>query len=482
MYFVNKVSNPRGISETNTTVFDSGNGLRESKISVHENSQRFTMHSGNINSLIKIDTLGKSLSIDLDYINIGSLGVLTNSGDSYDSDNVLIPHSHVANDSRHKGNHESYSAKADINLPLSWINLSMGGRYSFTEINNDFLFHNILSGNPVIDPNFTNLFRYRESIQAAYISGNRRITDKLYVQAGLRMENTVTEGYSQTMNETNRRSYPEFFPTAYLQYKFNDQRSVVLSYGRRLGRPDFATQNPFRSYVNEYSYSEGNPYLRPSFSHYMEIACTTYPFECKIGRLHTAGEIVDFPFLDAATQVVRRAPVNGFNFQRTGMTTSYNFNKLWWWNSSSNAEIYYVQKTATVEEADAPLNTFSATLFTGNDFMLNRNKTLIFFIGGTCWFPYVDGAARTDATCMIRGGFRARLLNDNLTLGLIAVDLFNTGRFRQTEKSNGNRYIRDVSRITSRVITLSVSYRIGNRKISAIRRQAGNQEERERSF
>lgn len=482
MYFVNKVSNPGGISETNTTIFDSGNELKESKISLRENSQRFTMHSANINSFIKLNTSGKSLSIDLDYINIHSLGSLNNSGDSYNPDNAIIRSSHFANDSRHKGNHESYSAKTDISLPLAWANLSMGVRYSFTEINNDFLLHNIISGNPVIDPNLTNLFRYRESIHAAYISGNRRITDKLYLQAGLRMENTATEGYSKTMNETNRKNYLQFFPTAYLQYKFNDKRSVVLSYGRRLSRPSFATQNPFRSYINEYSYSEGNPYLLPSFSHYLEMAYTIYPFECKIWYLRTTGEIVNFPFLDAETQVVRYVPINGFNFRRTGITASYNFNKFWWWNSSSNAEIYYVHKTAAIEETGAPLNTFSATLFTGNDIMLNRNKTLIFNIGGTYWFPYVNGAARTDATYMIRGGFRARLLDENLTLALNVIDIFNTGRFRQTEESNGIKYLHDFSRMTSRVITLSVSYRIGNRQISTLRRMAGNQEERERSM
>lgn len=482
MYFVNMVSNPRGITETNTSIFDSDDGLRESKISTHENSQSFAMHSGNINNMIKFNTSGKSLSIDFDFFNISSLGSFNNSGESFGGNNNLIPNSHFANDSRNKGNHENYSTKIDMNLPLVWINLSFGGRYSFTKIKNDFLFRDITSVNPIIDPNFTNLFSYSENIQAVYISGNRRITDKLYAQAGLRMENTATKGYSQTMDETNRRSYLEFFPTAYLQYKFNDAQSVVLNYGRRLNRPGFDTQNPFRSYINEYSYREGNPFLHPSFSHYVEMAYTKHPFECKIWHLRTTGEIVNFPFLDAVTQEVRHTPINGFNFQKTGMTTSYNFNRFWWWSSSNNAEINYVHKMATEKETEAPLNTFSATLFTGNDFMLNRKRTLSLNLGGTYWFPYVDGAARTNATYMLRGGFRARLLDENLVLALNVADIFNTGRFRKTVESNGIKYLHDFSKMTSRVVTLSVSYRIGNRQVSAIRRLAGNQEERERSL
>jgi outer membrane receptor for ferrienterochelin and colicin len=45
-----------------------------------------------------------------------------------------------------------------------------------------------------------------------------------------------------------------------------------LNYGRRIQRPDYADLNPFYYFLDKYTYQVGNPYLKPQFSHNIELS------------------------------------------------------------------------------------------------------------------------------------------------------------------------------------------------------------------
>jgi len=44
-----------------------------------------------------------------------------------------------------------------------------------------------------LDVGLSNEFEYEENVQAAYVNGSRKLSDKVEVQLGLRLENTITE-------------------------------------------------------------------------------------------------------------------------------------------------------------------------------------------------------------------------------------------------------------------------------------------------
>jgi outer membrane receptor protein involved in Fe transport len=71
----------------------------------------------------------------------------------------------------------------------------------------------------------------------------------------------------------NNFSYGQWFPSAFISYK-EDKNVFSLSYSRRINRPSMSNLNPFRWYENPYSYSSGNPLLKPSYINNYELGYT----------------------------------------------------------------------------------------------------------------------------------------------------------------------------------------------------------------
>ena len=152
------------------------------------------------------------------------------------------------------------------------INLSYGVKATFTKAKSDVLFFDTVSGSPVLDPNQSNEFDYSEDILAGYISGNTNLNDKLKMKFGLRLEDTKTKGVNAKINEVTVKNYTKLFPSLYFSYAKNGNNNFGFAYGRRINRPNFRNLNPFRFYINDNSYSVGNPFLQPTFSDNIELS------------------------------------------------------------------------------------------------------------------------------------------------------------------------------------------------------------------
>jgi outer membrane receptor protein involved in Fe transport len=122
------------------------------------------------------------------------------------------------------------------------------------------------------DASRTNHFLYKENINAAYVNASKQFNSKWNAQAGLRLENTISNGNQLTTGETFKRNYTQLFPTAYVSYSLNEKNQFGLNYGRRIQRPDYADLNPFYYFLDKYTYQVGNPYLKPQFSHNIELS------------------------------------------------------------------------------------------------------------------------------------------------------------------------------------------------------------------
>ncbi len=92
------------------------------------------------------------------------------------------------------------------------------------------------------------------------------------MQFGLRLENTKTKGIHAEMSQETINNYTKLFPSIYFSFAKNDANNFGFSYGRRINRPNFSHLNPFRFYINDKSYSVGNPFLQPSFSDNIEFS------------------------------------------------------------------------------------------------------------------------------------------------------------------------------------------------------------------
>lgn len=157
------------------------------------------------------------------------------------------------------------SLKADYVKPLSdKSSIEVGAKTGKTTTENDILYENLYGGQWEVDPNQTNSFNYAEHVSAAYATYSHKF-GKFSAMAGLRTEYTSIKGESPTTNTTFRRDYWDWFPSAYLQYQIDERQGLNLSYSRKINRPGYSLLNPFREYIDPFTYSSGNPDLNPSY-------------------------------------------------------------------------------------------------------------------------------------------------------------------------------------------------------------------------
>ena len=169
-----------------------------------------------------------------------------------------------------------YSAKLDFQTKF-WKTgmIECGVKYGLSTTDNKMTTDSTINGLPC--PTASSAFRYDEHVAAAYISVGKQFGEHWSVKLGLRGEYTFSHGNWLSADSVTNKSYFDPFPTAYIGYtssplgKIAQPISVSASYTRRIKRPSYWMLNPFRTYVDAYSYQEGNTELTPEFNNDVEL-------------------------------------------------------------------------------------------------------------------------------------------------------------------------------------------------------------------
>jgi len=167
---------------------------------------------------------------------------------------------------------EIKTAQIDYNDYLGSVFFETGIKSSFIDSKSklDYFLEN--NGTEFI-PNLSDDYTYDESVYAGYFSLSKD-WEKWSVKTGLRAEQTESSGVSVNVSTINDLSYFELFPSFYLLHNINDNHSLSFDYARKVQRPRYEDLNPFRTYINERTFEEGNPNLMPSFGHNFNLNYT----------------------------------------------------------------------------------------------------------------------------------------------------------------------------------------------------------------
>lgn len=438
------------------------------------------MNSVNWYNTFKIDTAGTKITTDFDYFNYKKRDYSFFAGNELDNQKNMIPLSFFSATNTNVNRIENYSGKVDVEMPLKWANLSFGGKYTYTNTDNDLVVFDQQTGVPVLNTDQTNVFNYKEYNEALYVSANKKLGEKWETQAGLRMEATQTTGYSQNLNQTNKNDYVKLFPTAYVTYNPNDQNSFSLNYSRRIRRPTFEYLNPFVIRTSPYYYSEGNPFLKPSVIDNLEFS---YVRNQKWASSVYYSQVSDFSqelaILDTNTNITRSTPLNYADTYQIGVSTYYNFNKWSWWNSFTGFNINYQNvksKTDVIQSIDG----YNAYFYSNNDFTLNKSKTTFFSVNYGLQLPGRYQIFHISTMNILDISMKFLLLDKKLTLTVTGQDLLNGQRPVISYESNGVK-TDFKSYGDTRGFRISLSYKFGNNNLkSAQDRNFGNEDERNR--
>ncbi|MDE7134790.1 MAG: outer membrane beta-barrel family protein, partial [Rikenellaceae bacterium] len=230
-------------------------------------------HDLSVNYRRTLDSLGSDLLLVADYHRSNSWE--TNISELMQQLDAVKVLDYVKSASLLKN--DFYTARIDVTKRFNtkW-SLSYGAKYSYSKMSSVFEYYSSEQGTEwVYDDVYSDDYRYREGIAAAYASATGRV-GRLNIMAGLRVENTDLRPTSLKQSENHHNNYTDFFPSASLSYLLTAKGDYVaaMSYRRSIRRPGFAMLNPRRQPIDNISVAVGNPYLKPSYSNNVSLNFT----------------------------------------------------------------------------------------------------------------------------------------------------------------------------------------------------------------
>jgi outer membrane receptor protein involved in Fe transport len=200
------------------------------------------------------------------------------------------------------------------------------------------------AANALPDANQTNLFLYKQTINAAYATYERPFGNWT-VLGGLRLEEVELDLNQATTSEVHDTKYFKVYPSLHLAYRFNDDQQLILSYSKRVQRPNPGDLNPFRVESDPLNFHAGNPNLQPQITDSFEAG-----YQYKAGQTfylatlyyrHNANGVTDV-ITDLGNGVLLDTRENLTNSQAAGLelvanghltkTLSYNVSTNLYWN------------------------------------------------------------------------------------------------------------------------------------------------------
>ncbi len=478
LQYLGNARSPEIVGVTTSSIFNNNNNLERELVNQGDNKVDNKNHNLNFHLITQLDSLGKNISFDADYFTFdseNSRDFFTEEFNNNDvSQGVNSAALNIANQDI-----ENFNAKIDVEHPLEKVNLSYGVKASFTKTKSDVLYFDTLSGGPVLDPNRSNEFMYNEDVLAAYFSGNTKLNEKLEMQFGLRLEDTKTKGVNAEMNQETVNNYTKLFPTLYFSYAKNDNNNFGFAYGRRISRPNFRNLNPFRFYINDKSYSVGNPFLQPTFSDNIEFS-HLYKKNLNTSiflNITKDGSGTVFTS-DAAnqTQIVTRE--NYYNQYNYGLTESFSFRKNNWFQSQNSLNLFGYHTKFTKDFGSDPKNGMQLYITSNNTFSLSENTKLQV----NSWYSsqHNRGLFSLGEMFDLSLGLEHNFKN-NIKMSLLFSDVFKTSGL-----NNYNSTINGIEQVyrqneSTRSFRISLSYDFGNKKVNVQDRNFGNDDERRRS-
>ncbi len=377
-------------------------------------------------------------------------------------------------------NSQIYTGQLDYTGNLGSWAFEAGAKYSgidsksrqeFFDGNGD-----INTGNAILNDNFD----YTESIYASYFSFSKD-WEKWSLQAGLRGEYTDANGNSRTLGVVNTQEYFELFPTVYLMNSPSENHSFGLTYSRRIERPRFQSLNPFRYFLNENNFQEGNPNIQPAINNHVEFS---YTFKSKL-FINLYWDRVDdmmsrLPFQDNENLTLRGVNTNLNYEQQYSLDVIYSeFVTNWMWMSANTSLFRMENEFKALESVDQDYKQKITGFYaqTQNYFIIDQERTLTATLSNTFISNILSGSYQYDRPqYALNIDIQKSFLNGRLIFNLSSEDILNTNNIPMTSRylNQNNSFF---AMPESRKIRVGLRYKFGNFKLRDNGRAVNAEEE-----
>lgn len=472
---------PENIKGTNTSYLKNAASQVDSIVYATSNNKgRWTNGTLNLNFRHQFDSTGKELTADVDYVRYSSTSSQDFINSSFRPD--WTKKNETALNADLPIGINIYSAKVDYTQTIAYkIKFDAGIKSSYVNTDNVANYFSLAEGQWVPDYGKTNRFQYTENINAAYVNFNKQIK-KFGVQAGFRFENTNYKGQQKGNPQKNdssfSRTYNNLFPTIYLSYAADKENQFGMNIGRRIDRPAYQDLNPFLFFLDNYTYSSGNPYLKPQYSTNIEFSHTFKSFlTTTLNYSETKNFFMEtFEQSDYAT-IVRKGNIGVKNNAGIAVSAQVPVNK--WWTAVLYGNYNYTKFSGELYGEQLKVE--------ASNVLFNVNNQLKFKNG---WGAELSGFYRTKGVegqilimplGQVAAGVSKQVLKNKGSIRFNVRDLFYTQKvegfinFQKTEAHFWNK--RD-----SRVANITFTYRFGKplKNVQGNRKTGGSSDEQSR--
>ncbi|RKR85002.1 outer membrane receptor protein involved in Fe transport [Mucilaginibacter gracilis] len=349
-------------------------------------------------------------------------------------------------------------------------NFTTGFKAGKTKMNNTSAFGTLVNNVYTPYAGFTGTFNYTESVNAAYVDYNHVFNKRTNIEFGARLEQTLAEGITSNTGEDYHNNYYGFFPNLKLNHTINSNNELQLGYGRRIYRPKYEELNPLLLYSDQYNYQIGNQYLKPYYSNLVELKhvykneiITALSFEAISGF----SQVVYMQ--GNTTQVSILKKINLGNRYNYGIhfLAPVNFTK--WYHVDFDVNMLYQQYTGTSVLGDLNSSSPDVTFKIFQHFKLPFGTQLDF--NGYYEAPTTYGIYQYKAEYYVYGGITKSVLKKQGSVHLQVDGIFNWDKNIYTSHyQNLNLSGTQIDKF--RAITLSFTYALGKKTVTAARKKS----------
>lgn len=433
------------------------------------------------------DTAGRELNIDADY------GLFRIKGDQLQPNYYYTASGNYLYDIVYNmlapTDIDIYSLKADYEQNLKKGRLGFGGKISFVNSGNDFQRYNVYGNIKDLDKDRSNNFDYKENINAGYINYNKQFKG-IMVQAGIRVENTNSEGRSRGLRKVNNvyvsydsafnRHYTDVFPSVAVTFNKNPMMQWGISYSRRIDRPAYQDLNPFEFKLDEYTFQKGNTELTPQYTNTISIT-NTYKYKLTTALSYSHVNDVFAQLVDVVE--VSKSYISKKNIATqdiASLNISYPFQRKWY-GMFVNFNGYYSHYKSDSLGVNRRVNVDATAfnLYMQHSAKLGKGFTAEvsgFYNSPSLW----GGTFKSKEMWSVDAGLQKSLWKNKANLKISVSDIFHTLKFSGVSQYAG-QYTKASGSFESRQLKINFTYRFGNTQVKAARqRKSGADDESKR--
>ena len=455
-----------------------------------ENSRSYN-NSLNLNYELKTDTLGSKLNLNAAYLHFRRFQNANNN--TYDSDifrNIIgNATTRITQSTPQIINNFSFLGDY-IKKFKNDFTVSVGGNFNKTKTDNDTQ-NDTFKSNVLFDSN-PNHFIYDENIYGAYLTLEKKFSDKLSGKIGSRYEITNSVGTSDNPENPSlgriEQNYNNFLPYISLNYGINDKNNISYAFSSRMRRPSFWELNPVKNYLTDVNYTQNNPFVKAASVYTNEL---TYMFKSSyfliLNHSYTKNVITQVSLIGAPRRLDGTFGEDQIRYIRTNfgdkqemsamigmqktffkqyLTTNFNvgmqrnINNGFLNTDPITGEVFpdYVNK----------IKSNSLLIQTNNTVRLDKKKT--WFLGVNYWYVDNQQIELGQLKSLMSLDTNIKKVWNDWTFALEIFDILNTNKVEISDYSQADGKYNYINQNQyNQSVNFSITYNFGNKKVQKIR-------------